>query len=85
MTAVINIKMFDLWQHIYIFDEKNPSQKTVYDTKNNEIPLFLANLEELKSVHLFGNEDFINGIIQEIKTKEFQRYNSNKIDFFINE
>lgn len=85
MTAVINIKMFDLWQHIYIFDEKNPSQKTVYDTKNNEIPLFLANLEGLNSVHLFGSKDFINGIIQETKEKEFQRYDSNRIDFFINE
>ena len=44
----------------------------------------MSNAYGLNKIHLFGNKYFIDGVMEEISTKEAEKYSTKNIEFEIN-
>lgn len=85
MEAIIKVYTFDLTQEIFITDKNSSTGFTCHKIRLTDIPDFLMSFTDLDTIHIFGNANFLSGIIKEIKNKEYAKYEKNKINILINE
>lgn len=78
---ICNINLFSLNQYVDFPDGR--SMQVPFEN----LPHFLQGVcyeEGIYTIHLFGNEKFIEGIIEDIKSYEIMSYSENKIKFEVN-
>lgn len=78
---ICNIHLFELHQNIYFNDKQIAI--TSLDNLNEMIPL-MCDKYNTYHVHLLGNEEYIDGLIQNIEHEQTTKYNNNKIEFEVN-
>lgn len=81
--AIIKIEPFDIQQKIYITNSNGQQEERLVNLE--ELPDFLVNFENLKTVHMMGNEQFINLFVQKTREKELFKYKDTKLNILINE
>lgn len=82
---VCNISMFSMKQVIHIYNnEKKPAsfQINTTDLKDQLVKACYSN--NIYKIHFFGNEEYISGLIEQIKAKETANYKVNKIEIGVN-
>ena len=84
MDAIIKIKMFDTTQAVYLSDNTSATDFSLQKMAIKDIPSFLMSIYDLQNVHIFGAEEYINNLVEKIKTSELNKYNCNKINILIN-
>jgi hypothetical protein len=77
MKAIVKIQPFAFKQKVFINEES-------YDVTIEDMPKFLMDFNQLKEIHIFGNQDYIKQIELQIKQSEFAKYKHNDIKFYLN-
>lgn len=83
MEAIIKINMFSMYSTVYL--KGTDKENDYHELLLSEIARFLMQYEDLKAIHIFGNDQYIKGVVNDIKKQELKKYNRNKIDIIINE
>ena len=85
--AIVKLQAFDQQQKIYIINQEfnKKSIKEIYNIKIDKLADFLTDLNNIKSIHIMGNEEYAKNFIKEIKEKELMKYNNSKFNILINE
>ena len=81
--VIIKIQPFNNTQKVYITKE-DKSILEIYDITLNNLADFLVELKNIKTIHIMGNEEYIKTYVKEIKLKEMNKYNENKLEILIN-
>ena len=84
--VIVKIQPFDNVQRVYITGTKYEDKSILetYDIKLNSLVDFLVDLKDIKTIHIMGNEEYIKAYVKEIKSKEMNKYNENKLEILIN-
>ena len=86
-TIYCYFNLFDIQQWISLYDEetKNTIPLTVIPTKEFSKNIVLqCHKIDAKNIHLYGNEQYLNSIAEEIKTIEKTNYSCNDINVEVN-
>ena len=74
------IQPFDMYQTFYVYEDGNKLE--IVQTRMNDIAdtIFeLSKAYDVYQVDLSGSEHFAKGIIKQIREKEIDKYNENKL------
>ena len=77
--VIIKFEPFVLKQQMYIKDDTT-GHVDEYKVLQKEIPIYLSLLTDIKCVHLFGNEKFV----EKIKTDCITKFQMENVKFEIN-
>ena len=78
----IKPNLFTMRQHVYVVEDG--LELDVFETTLEDLPDAIFNLENVGTVTFSGgNNPFLRHIISNIKEKELEKYNENKITFEI--
>jgi hypothetical protein len=74
------IHPFDVYQTFYVYEDKN--QLDIIQTTIDDLPeaiLKSANINNVYQIDISGSQQFVKGIINQIKEKEISKYSQNKL------
>ena len=75
--VIVKIEPFDIEQKVYRGEE-------IYSVNLEKLPDFLVDLDNVDTIHMMGNEKFVNLFVQKIKEKELFKYQDTKLNILIN-
>lgn len=75
--VIVKIEPFDIEQKVYQGEE-------IYSVNLEKLPDFLVDLDNVDTIHMMGNEKFVNLFVQKIKEKELFKYQDTKLNILIN-
>lgn len=82
---VCNISMFSMNQIVYIYNnEKKPATFQINTTDLQDQLINMCYSKNIYKIHFFGNEEYISGLVEQIRTKEAANYQVNKIKIGVN-
>lgn len=84
--VIVKIQAFDAMQKIYVKNTKYSNKPIVeeYSVELDKLVDFLINLNDVHTIHMMGNENFISSYAEQIKEKELAKFNANKLEILIN-
>ena len=84
-TIICNISMFELHQKVFLVE--NESNKEIAITSLEDLNINLVEncrKYNTSNIHLYGNEDYIKPLIEEILTYNESKYGYNEINIEVN-
>ena len=84
---ICTIHLFDLHQYVLLNDGSEPPYKEIAITSLDSLAEVLPQMcdrHDIYNVHLFGNENYIDGLVQDINQYQLTNYSNKKINFEVN-
>ena len=85
MEAIVKINMFTKDQEVYITDKDSETGFTSYHVPIANIGKSLIEFQDLHTIHIYGNEQYVKQVKNNIQQLEINKYNKNDIKIYVNE
>ena len=86
-TIICHFSLFDLHQNVYLVDSETETHKHIAATTMEELGQIIANSCQAtgtNKVHLFGNKQYADAIINDIDIYSNQAYSNHVIEIEVN-
>ena len=83
--VICNLNLFDANQKIYIY--KNNMYEIIGETNLNSIAedmLTIGQEHDISRFHIFGNNDYVDKLVEDLKFLNYSKFNNNEIEIEVN-
>lgn len=83
--VICNLNLFDAHQKIYIY--KNDMYEIIGETNLDSIAedmLTIGQTHSISKFHIFGNNDYVDKLVEDLKFLNYSKFNNNDIEIEVN-